>query len=214
MSEKKYLERKAQAAHIIKEQYILISSVFDEATNYFNSSKMLDSMKIIHTVNIDSELSKADRSIYTFNHRLFLYLKMALVHFCGYNFKIPKLKKSQNLKKYFGGDIQKFSQNLRVFIWANIKEKNIYLHTTILGQVLVLTFRLDENNIPKPGEEPINAIDQLAYIHDLAYQKSDNISDRHEADIQMINGLKQLKNLSIPQKLIRAMIIKLFQAKI
>ena len=30
----------------------------------------------------------------------------------------------------------------------------------------------------------------------------------------MINGLKQLKNLSIPQKLIRSMIIKLFQAKI
>ena len=29
----------------------------------------------------------------------------------------------------------------------------------------------------------------------------------------MINGLKQLKNLSIPQKLIRAMVIKLFQAK-
>ena len=27
-------------------------------------------------------------------------------------------------------------------------------------------------NIPKPGEEPINAIDQLAYIHDLAYKKS------------------------------------------
>ena len=30
----------------------------------------------------------------------------------------------------------------------------------------------------------------------------------------MINGLKQLKNLLIPQRLIRAMIIKLFQAKI
>ena len=65
--------------------------------------------------------------------------------------------------------------------------------------------RLNENNIPK-----LNAVDQLAYIHDLAYQKS----DRHEADIQMINGLKQLKNLSIPQRLIRAMITKLFQAKI
>ena len=45
----------------------------------------------------------------------------------------------------------------------------------------------------KPGEEPINEIDQLAYIHDLAYQKSDNISDRHEADIQMINGFKTIK---------------------
>ena len=30
----------------------------------------------------------------------------------------------------------------------------------------------------------------------------------------MINGLKQLKNLSIPQKLIRQLIIKIFQAKI
>ena len=32
-----------------------------------------------------------------------------------------------------------------------------------------LDIRLDENNIPKSGEEPINAIDQLAYMHDLAY---------------------------------------------
>ena len=30
----------------------------------------------------------------------------------------------------------------------------------------------------------------------------------------MINGLKQLKNLSIPQKLIKSKIIKLFQAKV
>ena len=30
----------------------------------------------------------------------------------------------------------------------------------------------------------------------------------------MINCLKQLKNLSIPQRLLRAMIIKLFQAKV
>ena len=34
------------------------------------------------------------------------------------------------------------------------------------------------------------------------------------ADQEMINGLKQLKNLSIPQRLIRTLIIKLFQVKI
>ena len=77
-----------------------------------------------------------------------------------------------------------------------------------------LDIRLNENNIPKSGEEPINAIDHLAYIHDLAYQNSNNIKDRHRADQEMINGLKQLKNLSIPQKLIRQLIIKIFQAKI
>ena len=83
-----------------------------------------------------------------------------------------------------------------------------------LGPGTHLDIRLNDNNIPKQGEESINAINQLAHIHDLAYQKYDNISDRHEADIQMIIGLKQLKNLSIPQRLIRAMIIKLFQTKI
>ena len=77
-----------------------------------------------------------------------------------------------------------------------------------------LDIRLDENNIPKSGEEPINAIDQLAYIHDLAYQNSNNIEYRHRADQEMINGSKQLKNLSIPQRLIRQLIIRLFQAKI
>ena len=77
-----------------------------------------------------------------------------------------------------------------------------------------LDIRLDENNIPKSGEEPINAIDHLAYIHDLAYQNSNNIKDRHRADQEMINGLKQLKNLSVPQKLIRQLIIKIFQAKV
>ena len=77
-----------------------------------------------------------------------------------------------------------------------------------------LDIRLNENNIPKSGEEPINEIDRLAYIHDLAYQNSDDINERHRADQEMINGLKQLKNLSIPQRLIRTLIIKLFQAKI
>ena len=76
-----------------------------------------------------------------------------------------------------------------------------------------LDIRLDEDNIPKSGEEPINEIDKLAYIHDLAY-RSDDINMRHKADQEMINGLKQLKNLSIPQRIIRALIIKLFQAKI
>ena len=40
------------------------------------------------------------------------------------------------------------------------------------------------------------------------------LNERHRADQEMINRLKQLKNLSIPQRLIRTLIIKLFQAKI
>ena len=139
---------------------------------------------------------------------------MLIIHFCGLNFQIPKLKKSQNLKQYFGGDIQKFTSKLPGFVWAKYKGEHHVPSYNYLGLDTRLDIRLDENNNPKPGEEPINAIDQLAYIHDLAYQISDKIEDRHRADEEMINGLKQLKNLSIPQRLIRAMIIKLFQAKI
>ena len=83
-----------------------------------------------------------------------------------------------------------------------------------LGPGTRLDIRLDENNLPKQGEEPINEIDRLAYIQDLAYQKSSNIQDRHRADLDMIEGLKGLQNLSFPQKLVKFMIIKLFKTKI
>ena len=135
-------------------------------------------------------------------------------HFYGENFKIPHLKEIKILKQYFGGDIQKFLGKLPGFIWAKYKGEKHLPHYNYLGPGTRLDIRLDENNNPKAGEEPINAIDRLAYMHDLAYQKSDNIEDRHRADQEMINGLKQLTNLSLKEKLIKAMVIKLFQAKI
>ena len=146
---------------------------------------------------------------------------MPFVYFYGNCFEIPELKETQTLKQYFfenfqeyaeqhfGGDIQKFSSNLSGSIWAKYKGEKHLSSYNYLDPGTCLDIRTDEYNNPKPGEEPINAIDQLAYQIDLAYQKSDNISDRHEADIQMINGLKQIKNLSITPKLLRAMIIKL-----
>ena len=76
------------------------------------------------------------------------------------HFKIPSIEKSQNLKKYFGGDIQKFSQNLPGFVWAKYKGEHHLPSYNYLGPNTRLDIRLDENNQPKPGEEPINAIDQ------------------------------------------------------
>ena len=72
-------------------------------------------------------------------------------------------------------------------------KNNCHLIINYLGPGTRLDIRTDEYNNPKPDEEPINAIYHLAYIHDLAYQRSENIEDRHRADQEMINGLKQLK---------------------
>ena len=113
---------------------------------------------------------------------------MPCVHFCGTNFKIHCIEPNQTLKQYFGGDIQKFSEKLPGFVWAKYpKEKHLPSYN-YLGPGTRLDIRLDESNIPKPGEEPINEIDRLAYIHDLAYQNSSNIQDRHTADLKMIEG--------------------------
>ena len=147
-------------------------------------------------------------------NKTFCDLKMPCIHYYGRNFKVPCIKSDQTLKLYFGGDIQKFSEKLPGFVWAKYpKEKHLPSYN-YLGPGTRLDIRLNENNIPKPGEEPINQIDRLAYMHDLAYQSSSNIQDRHKADLDMINGLKQLQNLSIPQRLIRTLIIRLFRAKI
>ena len=90
-------------------------------------------------------------------------------------------KNHKTLKSIVEVIFKSLRQSFQDSFGQNIKEKNISLHITYLGPGTRLDIRLNENNIPKPGEEPINAIDQLAYIHDLAYQKSDNISDRHRS---------------------------------
>ena len=137
------------------------------------------------------------------------------VQSCDWSFTRPLAWSFAQPSAYFGGDIQKFSSKLPGFFWSKYPNEKHLPGFNYLGPGTRLDIRLDENNIPKLGEEPINEIDRLAYI-----QISDDmgeaaaLNERHRADQEMINGLKQLKNLSIPQRLIRTLIIKLFQAKI
>ena len=53
------------------------------------------------------------------------------------------------------------------FIWEKYKREHHLPSYNYLGPNTRLDIRLDENNQPKPGEEPTNVIDQ---IHDLAYK--------------------------------------------
>ena len=67
MSEKKYAERQAQAAHVIKEQYLLLNQIYNETNNYLDTKKMQEIVEKINNAKIDDELSKADRTIYIMN---------------------------------------------------------------------------------------------------------------------------------------------------
>ena len=60
-----------------------------------------------------------------------------LVHFNGHNFTIPHIHESQNLKEYFGGDIQKFSEKLPGFSWAKYPGEKHMIGYNYLGQMPV-----------------------------------------------------------------------------
>ena len=65
-----------------------------------------------------------------------------------------------------------------------------------------LDIRLDENDQPKPGEEPINRVDQTCYRHDLDYRDAgEDLSRKHEADRIMLKMLNEIANPSLRERL-------------
>ncbi|ESO83310.1 hypothetical protein LOTGIDRAFT_176253 [Lottia gigantea] len=117
-------------------------------------------------------------------------------------------------KTYFGaGDIQKSLGSLPGFPWAKYPgEKHLPGHN-YTGPGTRLDLRLDENDIPKPGEEPVNRVDAAALKHDILYRNKD-VTFRHQADKQMIDELENIPNPTFKEKLQRALIIKLLKAKL
>ncbi|ESO81916.1 hypothetical protein LOTGIDRAFT_170460 [Lottia gigantea] len=116
-------------------------------------------------------------------------------------------------KTYFGsGDIQKSLGSLPGFPWAKYPgEKHLPGHN-YTGPGTRLDLRLDENDKPKPGEEPVNRVDAAAFKHDILYRNKD-INFRHEADKQMIIELENIPNPTFKKRMQRALIIKLLKAK-
>ena len=100
-----------------------------------------------------------------------LLLKCLLFIFMEIFSKFLNLKNHKNLKSYFGGDIQKFSLKLPGLVWSRYPGEKHLPSYNYLGPGTCLDIQLNENTISKSGEEPINAIDQLAYIHDFSLSK-------------------------------------------
>ncbi|KAL3865299.1 hypothetical protein ACJMK2_006905 [Sinanodonta woodiana] len=58
-----------------------------------------------------------------------------------------------------------------------------------------------EQNQPRPGEYPINAIDKACHAHDVAYSRSNNLQQRHLADVNLIHALNAIPDKSLKEKL-------------
>ena len=113
------------------------------------------------------------------------------------NFTTSKKKTS---KENLGGDIAAKLSGLPGLPWAKYPGEKHIPGYNYCGPGTRLDIRLDENNQPNPGEEPINAIDQACYIHDLAY-RDDDIQQRHLADVNLIHALNAIKDKKFKERL-------------
>ena len=119
-------------------------------------------------------------------------------------------------KKQKGGDLQKSS-----FVYKLLKpittekyegERHFFRHN-YTGPGTRLDLRLDENDKPKPGEEPINRVDAACLKHDIAY-RDESIIERQKADVQLIHDLNNIPNPTPEEKRQRRIIIIAMKGKI
>ena len=74
--------------------------------------------------------------------------------------------------------------------------------------------RLDANDNPIPGSEPVNDIDRACMKHDINYRDNKDLASRHVADAQLIGDLNALKNLKLTEKFTRGLIKNAMKGKI
>ena len=89
-------------------------------------------------------------------------------------------------------DLQSALGKIPEFIWSKYKNEHHYPGYSYLGPQTPLKIRLDENDQPKVGEEPVSPTDQLALHPDIAYRDAEKqdpeiaVQIKHNADKTMI----------------------------
>ena len=108
----------------------------------------------------------------------------------------------------YGGDIQSFTSKFPGFPWSKYHRE----HNNYAGPDTRLDIRLDENDNPKPGEEPINRVDAAAYKHDLAYRDKD-IRSRQKADIDLIHDVNEIEKPTLKETIAKLIVKGAMKAK-
>ncbi len=111
---------------------------------------------------------------------------------------ICNTKKFRFIKKS-GCDIAKKLARFPGFPWAKYPGEKHLPGYSYCGPGTRLDIRLNENDQPNPGEFPVNAIDEACRIYDIAY-KSNNLQQRHLADVNLIHALNSIQNKNFREK--------------
>lgn len=128
--------------------------------------------------------------------------------------KICNSMKCKFVKTQIGGDIQKTLSTLPGLPWAKYKGEKHLPGYSYCGPGTDLQRRLDEDEKPRQGEEPINRVDSACLKHDIKYSKYDDVRERQKADIDLIQDLNGIKSPTIGERLGRTATKSGMKAKI
>ena len=73
--------------------------------------------------------------------------------------------------------------------------------------------QLDENDQPKPGEEPYNAVDAISMRHDICYRDNNSKKGKHKCDDCMLKELDEMQPKGFREKLDRRVVRSLIGTK-
>ena len=73
--------------------------------------------------------------------------------------------------------------------------------------------RLNPDNTPKPGNEPIDRVDKASLKHDIAYSQHKDLKHRMEADKELINDLKNIENPTLRERIERIIVLPILYIK-
>ena len=137
-----------------------------------------------------------------------------------------------------GGDLQTRSASIAKYIPKFMKTKYGELHLpgkNYCGPLTRLDIRLDENDVPNKGHEPVDQVDNACLKHDIAYKNngppgpadkvsSEDLRTRQKADVDLIHDLNEIGKIPGPdgaiqkptfrEKLDRAIVKTAMKAKI
>ncbi len=72
-----------------------------------------------------------------------------------------------------------------------------------MDQVLILRKKLNNDYTVKEGYEPTDRVDEAALRHDISYSKYDDLRQRHKADKEMLNDLRNIENPTWRERIAR-----------
>jgi hypothetical protein len=76
-----------------------------------------------------------------------------------------------------------------------------------------LRHRLYPDNTPKPGNEPVDRVDEASLKHDIAYSQHDDLKHRMDADKELINDLKNIKDPTFRERIERFIVLPILYIK-